>query len=524
MPLTIEVPKIRWRIQGLHEQHLGNWLASLEEIWIGDWRDAKELRLIVSTPQHISGYARLTLGGTQHSYDAVIKSGMVNFNLLPFNDTLVRGPTLQQFKLSLVDSIKKELLVDIIILRVRTKWEVKNVKMIQKEQDGKFTLMLVWDEYGKMSNRVIRFWSIYRPWEGLVTEITVPDDLHEIQIDETAVDMMTPGLYLAEFSVDDPWAGSQTTPSFPEKDCNIALMKITGDQSFISEWNITWISEATAEVSGNVKGVESGISVETTLYGRMKGEWVAWKGDSVLAENGYFKVKIKAERNAVHWIGIKARDKTDAYIFAVLPDPKPLEFSLFDNNFISLQFTGSPCFRVDLRDVEGSRGNLSLSITTSWQVLKAVREGQSEVRFKLVWEDGTKKEAKLEIDAGNKVNTLSLERGTLCTTCGKLLPDLAAWYRHTSFSYSPTCKSLIPNFEKTKARLVLVWDIKPFLGKVLSNFPLIGPPILSTNSNNPLEYQDTICMDELSHLIPMLLHREFAWVQQINQTGLVKKG
>ena len=42
--LSIALPKVDWRLQGLDDSQYGQWLDVIEEeVWIGDWENAQEL-------------------------------------------------------------------------------------------------------------------------------------------------------------------------------------------------------------------------------------------------------------------------------------------------------------------------------------------------------------------------------------------------------------------------------------------------------------------------------------------------
>ena len=59
LPLSIEVPRLRWRIEGLSDGLHALWSQGVGEIWIGDWSDAEKLCLFIAVPFYLKGCIQL---------------------------------------------------------------------------------------------------------------------------------------------------------------------------------------------------------------------------------------------------------------------------------------------------------------------------------------------------------------------------------------------------------------------------------------------------------------------------------
>lgn len=516
LPLAIEVPGIRWRIAGLSESLYALWSQQVAELWFGDWRDAGELQLFIAAPLYLSGRARLSLDGVGHSYDALIHKGRVNFNLLPFTDTLSSRPGIHSFSLSLWDEQMNKIAAGCLLFRVRTAWEVNNVDLKQEIENERLHLDISWRDLGQAQNRVLRFWSKSRPWAGAVIKSSIPDGASAVEID-TGLDELPAGAYVLEFTVDDPWSASRVEPVFPRAITNTAVKEIKANQASIGEWEARWLGGDKLSIQGRITAAGSGLPVNIIICGRKGAAWVSWSAEAVTGPDGLFEAVIQAEKKAAHWVGLTVPADPPAYLYAVLPEPAPFYFPLDEDMEMALKAGDSDIVVVKLTGAADFGGDIFLSSSGGKNVLKALQEGRSEISFLLKLADGSDKEARLEIDAEKNDFTLKLQSGAKCTSCNILLPDTAAWYRHSSRLESPRCKSFIPNFETTRARLVAVWDLRPWLQKLNAALPLLDQIPLFNSIENPMP----ILPDDGSTpvLAALLFEQEKEWMRALQQAG-----
>jgi len=213
MPITIEIPRLTWRLDGLPNNEYSSESNRIEEIWFGDLEKAEEsLFLIVSMPSFIHGQGQLSLRNLEKRSEAKITEGKARFDLLGFSDTSRVGvEPLQTFELTISQS---ELSIDNVpIFKVRTRWEVEDIECIQSFSEGKIVLEISWKkEHGKAEEqRVVKLWKIWEPDSYPVTR-RIPEGSYSIKIIEEQ-NKLPPGNYRIHIVVEDPW--SATIPSIP---------------------------------------------------------------------------------------------------------------------------------------------------------------------------------------------------------------------------------------------------------------------------------------------------------------------
>lgn len=161
LPITIQIPRLIWQIEGFLDGVYSSESENIKEIWFGDWEKAKELYLIVSIPSFIEGEAMLSLRDSEQWRKVTIKEGKVRFDLQQFNDTLRRSEhPICKFELSVSES---SLIKNVGLFNVRIKWEVDEIECVQSHSEGMVKLRISWKkEYGKAEGRrVVRLWKIW---------------------------------------------------------------------------------------------------------------------------------------------------------------------------------------------------------------------------------------------------------------------------------------------------------------------------------------------------------------------------
>ena len=215
MPITIEIPRLTWRLDGLLNNEYSSESNRIEEIWFGDLEKAEEsLSLIVSMSSFIHGQGQLSLRNLEQRSEAKITEGKARFDLLRFSDTLrTDDQPLQSFQLTVFGS--ETSIENVELFKVRTRWEVEEIKCIQSFSEGKINLQISWKkEHGKAeAQRVVRLWRIWEPGSDPFT-MEIPEGACSIEISEEQVKLL-PGSYRIYIDVEDSWSAAK--PSIPPR-------------------------------------------------------------------------------------------------------------------------------------------------------------------------------------------------------------------------------------------------------------------------------------------------------------------
>ena len=522
LPLSIEVPRLRWRIEGLSDGLHALWSQGVGEIWIGDWSDAEKLCLFIAVPFYLKGCIQLFIEGTEQKYEAEIKQGLVQFNLLPFTDTLKARSGLPSFRLAIRSRETNEIIANSLLFRVRAAWTVEDIAFRQKKSKGMRYLAVSWRDLGKAGSRTLRLWDKNRPWLEPVKQFPIPDGVSKMDIRVKAEELPA-GSYVLEFALIDPWSSSHTKPVFPGNVTNIAVAEILDTPVNITWWEARWLDDNKLQVRGKVSGGGDGLPIKIKIIGRKKRDWFYSSCRTSTGVSGLFQATVTAQKKVSHWIGIKALTEPAAYIYSVIPEPAPLYFYLDNETRLAMQLGGCDIATMKLAEAKDFQHDILLSASNGVSIVKALQEGRNEAFFTFQLADGTSKEARLEFDAAQKKITIKLKSGALCTGCGKLLPNTAAWYKHSSILESPSCKSFIPNYSTIKARLMVIWDIWPWLQKVSNALPIIKwIPLFDSKSAN-LGDDLPEARKDIQGLALKLLAQEKKWIQLMSQAGFYKR-
>jgi len=207
IPLTISIPKVKWRLQGLEDDQHAVWCDTVEEVWLGDWETTPELFLIVALPSFVDGCLELSLDGKKEERD--LCEGRARFDLLAFVDALRTGPSVQTFTFMLSESqfgIERAPL-----FKVRTRWEVEDVECVQESQGRTIILNVTWTEKGRTGNkdRIVRLWSTSGVLSDPIIEERVPEGTC-VTLQANVRDLPR-GTYLLQLTVEDPWSTTKVS-------------------------------------------------------------------------------------------------------------------------------------------------------------------------------------------------------------------------------------------------------------------------------------------------------------------------
>ncbi|MFQ5905992.1 MAG: hypothetical protein ACE5JA_05410 [bacterium] len=207
IPLTISIPKVKWRLQGLEDDQRAVWCDTIEELWLGDWETAPELFLVVALPPFVDGCLELSLDGKEEERD--LCEGKARFDLLAFVDAVHAGPSVRTFMLTLPES---QLGIEHApLFKVRTRWEVEDVECVQESQGRTIILNVTWIEKGRTGNkdRIVRLWST----SGVLSDPIIEQRVLEgtcVTLQANVRDL-PPGTYLLQLTVEDPWSTTKVS-------------------------------------------------------------------------------------------------------------------------------------------------------------------------------------------------------------------------------------------------------------------------------------------------------------------------
>lgn len=224
IPLTLSIPKVKWRVQGIEDDQFSMWCDTIHEVWFGDWDSAPELSLLVALPSSVGGPVTLSLDGDYAREDVrALREGRARFDLLAFGDALRAGQSVQEFALKIEESGSP---LHAPLFRARTRWEVEDLECVQRLQGRDIILKVTWTEQGRTGNKakVARLWSS----SGAPVVPIIEQEVHEGDESVTLrakIQELPPGRYVLHLSLRDPW--STTKISCPAwNDPNTSLIEI----------------------------------------------------------------------------------------------------------------------------------------------------------------------------------------------------------------------------------------------------------------------------------------------------------
>ncbi|ADL68467.1 conserved hypothetical protein [Thermoanaerobacterium thermosaccharolyticum DSM 571] len=209
--LSIVVPKVYWRLNEIED-----WKSEIEEIWFEDMGDVQ-----VKVPSFLqNSKVKLTLSPNGHTIVPNNKKGVLIFNLCQLSDIVYsireEGNLLVQ---DLVISFEdKNISSSFLLVRIRLHWEVANVEVKQRRENGKRILSIKWEDLGKASDRIVRLW----PLSDVAVEIIerqIPEEESILEFIED-VERLPLGKYRMQFDIEDPWVEEEISlPGENERNC-----------------------------------------------------------------------------------------------------------------------------------------------------------------------------------------------------------------------------------------------------------------------------------------------------------------
>ena len=522
-PISINVPKIRWRLKEGREDGDTDWSCHVEEAFVSDLNRPNILLLQLELPADIS-CVHFALDDKQYD-KAFTKNGKAEVNLLQFMDTLKAGGSVGEITARLLDSSGSSV-GEGPILSLRCRWEVSDFVCVKEKSQGIWNLEFTWQEKGQAENRILRMWRMWEPWAEPL-EWHIPEgEMHlAVNVDE---DYLPQGPYLVKFSVLDRWAPAGAGYSFPGDKFNTFIVHLHHDRPYLKVWDIHWLSNYEAKITGSVVCTPTGTDVGATLFGVRAGQACFWTAHGKTDSIGRFRVHVRGSpvqegrrtnrdsiRNAARWIGITIDSEPKAHLFAVLPEHAPLEWwfapkpaspfllewplapqlreaflsqgasslpgLLEQASSVDPSFTEhSPTIRIQCE--EGYLEEPDLSKRDSLSVISAWFKGSHGVDVKISFRGGIENMSLSWPELGDFLRII-VPTGVRCTTCGKIEPDHQSWHKYHSQRRSP-CKGVDIATTEIPASLLIVEDPLGIALADLATYSLAGDYPLTLYSSS----------------------------------------
>lgn len=203
-PITIRqvIRPISWGWVGIGENCLV-WENRCRTLNSKEWRESEDLQLVLSTNQNGMVYrVSLTLRNAkaevlQISTGQLTEERKLRFRFGQFRDTIV-STSLPEYELWLTVEDGREKRTEFRVALIDREWRPTNVQLLPDSlNDGASRCLVLWDENDKITNRIVRVWTVWRPWDDPIV-FSVPDIGNSIVVNFDKP--LGPGIYRFEIA------------------------------------------------------------------------------------------------------------------------------------------------------------------------------------------------------------------------------------------------------------------------------------------------------------------------------------
>jgi hypothetical protein len=513
--VTVEIPKVCWRIVGSESSNLKEWTHYIREVWHKACCSPGNPQLEVKLPGYISNLAerfKVFLEGTDHQVTAKTRGRLLNFDLAGLADSLRGGKDVYSLWFALEDTRGRQLVIG-KLLDLRCRWRVDRFHYEMEEHPDQWLFKATWMDMGEEQDRVVRLWRLWEPWTQPLT-FSIPNGSSSLDISMNAAEVL-PGPYLLSFGVDDQWGGEGLSDEYPCEIENSEMIYIPGNidhilvnKCVLEDHNKLW-------VKGSLPGGDGSKKLILSLYGVSKGEFTVSSFEAATDENGHFNLLAELPLTArPHWLGIFTKEQKPLYHLQVLPEPGELCLPLAYGEAVAGQAGIKGRIYIDSKEEKLDAPYLSEEL--SQKVLQAWNDGREKYDI-IIRIQGQLKKAQLWKQRHFNDAEIKLETSAIkCTSCGKIEPNQQAWDQ----KHYPRCKSFILNFKEMKASLYWEWDATPVLATI-KKYSLCDNHLLILFNNLYRPLSDDVCRGLCSQdsrsdaevLISMLWKKELDLLQ-----------
>ncbi|OPX93179.1 MAG: hypothetical protein A4E53_00289 [Pelotomaculum sp. PtaB.Bin104] len=240
-PLAIRqnLRPLSWGWLGLKDIYSLVWENKCRTLGASAWRDSEDLQLILNSNWDGNVYhIQLTLRNLkgqilQTSIGQLSEHRRLRFSIGQFKDT-ISATSWPGYELWLTVRDEKEVLSEFQVALLDREWRASNVQVMPDSLSGNVSSCIVfWEENDHVANRIVRVWSLWRPWEEPYTA-TVPDNTTNLRLDFPQ--LLGPGIYRFEISYqekEDLFINHTARPLLPNAaDNNVCDLKVN-----TTEWH-----------------------------------------------------------------------------------------------------------------------------------------------------------------------------------------------------------------------------------------------------------------------------------------------
>lgn len=204
-PLTIRknIRPLSWGWLGLKDNYNLVLENKCRTLGVNAWRDNEDLQLILNAHWGESIYnILLTLRNSkgqifQTDTGQLSEQRRLRFSLCQFRDT-INATSWPEYELWLNVRDEKEVLSDYQVALLDREWRATNIQVMPDSlKENVIRCLVLWDENDHIANRIVKVWSLWRPWENPYI-VTIPDDTTNIVMDFPQ--SLGPGIYRFEVS------------------------------------------------------------------------------------------------------------------------------------------------------------------------------------------------------------------------------------------------------------------------------------------------------------------------------------
>ncbi|MGI6449169.1 MAG: hypothetical protein ACOX3R_02430 [Desulfitobacteriia bacterium] len=517
LPLTVTIPKLKWRLLDNQKKAFGEWSECLEEIWFGELQKTNKLLFEVLLPIKKEVKVQFYLNDYKQYSVQPLKNGRAQFELSSFTDSIMSSNLpIQVFSIDLLESNRVHKIGSVI--KVRSKWEVIELKYSIYRMNQGFSLRAEWREKGIVDTRSIRFWSLEEPWQPpFIQNITNPNS--SLTIDH--IEKIIPaGSYLVQFAEDDPW-GSQVL-MYPNESSNTFKVIFNYGEIYLRKCKFSFTNDNKAIIAGEFLNLPSSCIIEISLFCIIKGQLKIDKKECS-CQNGKFnyefKNKVLAEN--VHWVAISIPQEPKFYKVMALIQSSALEWPLS----LGRDLLGK------LLSLDNIIDNITLKLlykqsseTTELNKTTELKGLTNIILKKLLDKKDFEIETNFPIQKA-KIRWIENERtiyfdlptkGVICNTCGEFFNDQNGWYAHNPRG---RCKGLRVRVDTFKAQLLIYINFKKTSSELKKIYTEAFGDflVLFSSVTNPLpDGLNTLHRQSKEfELMQMLLKRELELYQQL---------
>ncbi len=446
--LRLNVPKLRWRLEGEGLEEFSCWQQDCGELWHGDLEGAEEAWIEFSLPATCRGSLK---GVLKNSRDEKVQKAEKGLFRMALKGLKPPEGGEQIFFLNLIRGKKKLLLSDVPVLKIIYSWEASDIRVLHEElPGGTVHLNIKWQEKGKADKRV-RLWKFQNPWSPLVDK-----KLEAARVDLTIRadrKVLSPGSYLVEI-LEEGVSGTFPNPFRESRDTGTQkVFELKREDPYVKQWVVKRKGSPHFLLSGKLKNVNRRkVNLEAFFLGFYEGEVVLKKDRVGLVDKKKFKKKIALKNHSAHWLLLVLREGGEILNWSahLIPGGDDLTWPLESWKSKMLGEEILHHCQVKLTCREDIPFASRLRGEKSREVIELMAGKRQCVKLDLQ-ENGMKNLKLVKKEDGSLA--FEYEKGVRCMTCGEKLAGQDIWNK----SHYPKCKSLVPNIETFKARATLIW-------------------------------------------------------------------